>query len=154
MNITLLLVLRGSLKENELLSQCTNIIRDQERCKKLVDYAIRSKKYIKKKNDVLILRSNLLTYVNTLYDILYDLNDFIGKVSRREFTVNDIISKSMTPSAMLLVMSSNPRSTGYLDLLLYYFTAMLVAQVFLELSRNYTWFQETITAIENLFLKQ
>ena len=149
--ILLMLLLRAPLRINEVTSKCMEVIGNLDYCNHLIIRIMGDEKYVLKNNDILSLTEELRAYADTIYNIIVDLNEFTARVIRQEVTVNDVISRSMTPSAMLLILSSSPEEANELSKLVYYFTNILLAELFLLLSRNYPWFRELISSIESLF---
>ncbi len=151
MIILSLLLLRTRIRENEILAQCMEIIGDFDLCEELLRYIGENKKYFEIIDDAIVLKEDLLVYANTLYDILQDFDNFAVNVSEQQLTVNDIISRSLTPSALILVISSEPENTSYIDLTIYYFITILLAELFLALSKTYPRFRELVSTIEAIF---
>ncbi len=149
--ILLMLLLRAPLRINEVTSKCMEVIGNLDYCNHLIIRIMGDEKYVLKNNDILSLTEELRAYADTIYNIIVDLNEFTARVIRQEVTVNDVISRSMTPSAMLLILSSSPEEANELSKLVYYFTNILLAELFLLLSRNYPWFRELVSSIESLF---
>ena len=149
--ILLMLLLRAPLRISEVASKCTEVIGDLDYCNSLIIRIMKDEKYVLKNNDILSLTGELRTYADTIYNIIMDLNEFTVRVIRQEVTVNDVISRSMTPSAMLLILSSSPEEADELSRFVYYFTNVLLAELFLLLSKNYPWFRELVSSIESLF---
>ncbi len=149
--ILLMLLLRAPLRINEVASKCREVIGDLDYCNHLIIRIMGDEKYVSKNNDILSLTGELQAYADTIYNIIMDLNEFTARVIRQEVTVNDVISRSMTPSAMILVLSSSPEEVDELSRLVYYFTNVLLAELFLLLSRNHPWFRELVSSIESLF---
>ncbi len=151
MIILSLLLLRTRVRENEILAQCIEIIEDFDLCEELLKYVDKNKKYFEIIDNTIVLKEELTIYANILYDILQDLDNFVVKVSEHQLTVNDIVSRSLTPSALILVISSNPENTSSIDLIVYYFTTILLAELFLSLSKAYPYFRKLISSIEAMF---
>ena len=149
--ILLMLLLRAPLRINEVTSKCMEVIGDLDYCNHLIIRIMGDEKYVLKNNDILSLTEELRAYADTIYNIIVDLNEFTARVIRQEVTVNDVISRSMTPSAMLLILSSSPEEADELSRFVYYFTNVLLAELFLLLSKNYPWFRELVSSIESLF---
>ncbi len=149
--ILLMLLLRAPLRINEVTSKCMEAIGDLDYCNHLIIRIMADKKYVLKNNNILSLTRELQAYADTIYNIVMDLNEFTARVIRQEVTVNDVVSRSMTPSAMILILSSSPEEVDELSKLVYYFTNVLLAELFLLLSKSYPWFRELVSSIESLF---
>ncbi len=151
MTILSLILLRKHMKRTEILTHCINIVEEIDTCEELLEYIDNNKKYFKIVDDVVVLRKGLLLYSDILYDILRGFDNFAISVSEQQFTINDIISMSMTPSALVLVISGEAENIGYIDLLIYYFITVLLAELFILLSRTYPRFRELVSTIEASF---